>query len=216
MTASLARPTLPNQFAFVYLASASPRRAALLDQLGAEHRPLVPGRDEDAERLEAERPGETPGSYVRRVALAKLVAAQARLGRRGLPPAPILTADTTVALGRRIFGKPRGPEHAVEMLEALSGRTHRVLTAVVVGDADQRLHHMAVSETRVRVASLSQHMIERYVASGEPRDKAGAYAAQGRFGAWIEHLSGSWTGVVGLPLHETLQLLARARVRVAP
>lgn len=208
---------LPNQHDFIYLASQSPRRAELLDQLGVAHRPLIAGRDENIELLEETRIGELPLAYVQRVALAKLVAARGRRVRRGLPPAPILTADTTVALGRRILGKPRDPDEATEMLRSLSGRTHHVLTAVVVGTAGAEeggQHFMAVSDSKVRFAEMSQHSIDRYVASGEPRDKAGAYAIQGRIGAHVEHLDGSWTGVVGLPLLQTMRLLARARVRI--
>ena len=204
---------LPQQFDFVYLASASPRRAQLLDQLGVRHRPLLPGANENPESWEEARSGELPQAYVQRVALRKLQAARQRLGRSRLPPAPILVADTTVALGRRMLGKPESPEHAREMLRALSGRTHRVLTAVVVGGA-QPPHHLAVSVSKVRFAELSDATIDRYVASGEPRGKAGAYAAQGRIAAWIDHLEGSYSGVVGLPLRETAQLLARARVRL--
>lgn len=204
---------LPNQYDFVYLASASPRRAQLLDQLGVPHKPLAPGRNENTEAWEEERSGELPMAYVQRVALRKLMEARKRLALRRLPPAPILVADTTVALGRRMFGKPESPRQAVEMLQALSGRSHRVLTAVVVGSPNQQ-HYMDVSVSRVRFATLSQHSIARYVASGEPRGKAGAYAAQGRIAAWIEHIEGSFSGVVGLPLHETTRLLSRARVRM--
>lgn len=203
---------LPNQHEFVYLASASPRRTQLLDQLGVAHQPLLPGRNEDAEALEAERSGEAPADYVQRVTLRKLAAARQRLAARRLPPAPVLVADTTVALGRRILGKPDSPEHAAELLRALSGRSHRVLTAVAVGTG--AAHFLAMSVSRVRFAALSQRSIELYVASGEPRGKAGAYAIQGRMAAWIEHIEGSYSGVMGLPLHETAQLLARASVRM--
>ncbi|MFO1326622.1 MAG: Maf family protein [Rubrivivax sp.] len=205
--------SLPNQYDFVYLASASPRRAQLLDQLGVEHRPLLPAGNENPESWEEERSGELPLAYVQRVALRKLAEARKRLRLRRLPPAPILVADTTVALGRRMLGKPDDPAQAREMLQALSGRTHRVLTAVVVGTA-QPLHHLAVSVSKVRFAELSHTTIDRYVASGEPRGKAGAYAVQGRIAAWIDHLEGSYSGVMGLPLRETAQLLARARVRL--
>ena len=120
---------------FIYLASASPRRAQLLDQLGVRHRPLLPGPEEDAEALEAEFAGEGPADYVSRVTRAKLQAARRRLRVRGLAPAPILVADTTVALGRRILAKPADAAHAAAMLRALSGRTHHVYTAVAVGRA---------------------------------------------------------------------------------
>jgi septum formation protein len=197
---------------FVYLASQSPRRAQLLDQLGVAYRPLLPDSRENVELLEQERSGELPGEYVRRVTLLKLNAARVRLSRRGLPQAPILCADTTVALGRRILGKPADKADAAEMLAALSGRTHRVLTAVAVTAGTQSV--LEVSESRVRFAELSQSSIRRYVDSGEPQGKAGAYAIQGRIAAWIERIEGSYTGIMGLPLHETTRLLSRARVRL--
>ena len=204
--------SLPNQFDFVYLASQSPRRVQLLDQLGVAHKPLLPGRDENAEALEVERSRELPMLYVQRVTLRKLAAARKRLDQRRLPEAPILVADTTVALGRRILGKPSNPDEARAMLSALSGRSHRVLTAVAVSAG--KLHYMEVSVSRVRFAPLSAMTIQRYVDSGEPRGKAGAYAVQGRIAAWIEHIDGSYSGVMGLPLHETALLLSRARVRL--
>jgi len=195
---------------FVYLASQSPRRQQLLDQLGVKHKPLLAGPDEDVERLEEERSNELPLDYVRRVTLLKLFAAQARLKRRKLPEAPILCADTTVALGKRIMGKPASPAEAVEMLSALSGRTHRVMTAVVVSAGRERFLDTSIS--RVRFAAMSQQTIQRYVDSGEPRGKAGAYAIQSRIAAWISHIEGSYTGIMGLPLHETTTLLSRVRV----
>ena len=197
---------------FVYLASQSPRRAQLLEQLGVAHRPLCPDAEEDAEALEAVRAGELPLDYVRRVTRLKLGAARVRLRRRGLPAAPILCADTTVALGRRILGKPLDDDQAAVMLRALSGRSHRVLTAVAVGAGTRTL--LATSVSRVRFAVLPEATIRRYVASGEPQGKAGAYAIQGRIAAWIEHIEGSHSGIMGLPLHETTLLLARARVRL--
>jgi septum formation protein len=195
----------------VYLASQSPRRAQLLDQLGVEHRPLLPAQSEDAELLEAERPGEAPVDYVRRVTLAKLLAARQRREQRGLPDAPILTADTTVAAGRRILGKPRDAADALAILSALSGRWHQVHTAVAVSHGAQSL--LALSTSRVRFVALSQRTIKNYIASGEPFGKAGAYAIQGPIAAWIERIEGSYTGIMGLPLFETRDLLARARVR---
>ena len=203
-------PMLPH--AFVYLASQSPRRVQLLDQLGVPHRPLLPDPGEDVEALEQERSNELPMDYVQRVALLKLNAARARLKRRRLPAAPILCADTTVVLGRRILGKPLHDGQAAEMLRALSGRTHRVLTAVVVSAGTQR--HLLTSVSKVRFADLSETTISRYIASGEPVGKAGAYAIQGRIAAWIEHIEGSHSGIMGLPLHETTTLLSRARVRL--
>lgn len=197
---------------FVYLASQSPRRAQLLDQLGVAHRALLPDAAEDSEALEDVQPGELPLDYVRRVTLLKMKAARARLQRRHLPAAPILCADTTVALGRRILGKPTDDEDAAAMLRALSGRSHRVMTAVAVSTGRRTL--LETSLSRVRFAELSEASIKRYVASGEPRGKAGAYAIQGRIAAWIAHIDGSHSGIMGLPLHETTTLLARARVRL--
>lgn len=199
---------------FIYLASQSPRRAKLLDQLGVAHRPLLPDAGEDAEALEALHPGELPLHYVRRVTLAKLKAAAARLLRRGLPAAPILCADTTVALGRRILGKPADDEDAAAMLRALSGRTHRVLTAVAVAAGKGARPTLLTSVSHVRFADLAEATIGRYVAGGEPRGKAGAYAVQGRIAACIAHIEGSHSGIMGLPLHETTTLLRRARVRL--
>jgi septum formation protein len=204
---------IPGTHGFVYLASQSPRRVQLLDQIGVAHRPLLPGPSEDVESLEEPRSRETPEDYVRRVALLKLGAARRRLAQRRLPEAPILAADTTVALGRRILGKPDGPDDARRMLRALSGRTHRVLSAVAVSHGATSLLETSVS--RVRIAPLSEAAIARYVDSGEPFGKAGAYAIQGRIAAWIERIEGSHSGIVGLPLYETRSLLARARVRMS-
>jgi len=199
-------------YSFVYLASASPRRAQLLSQLGVAHRPLLADRTEDAEKLEEERSGEPAADYVRRVTLAKLQAARARLAKRKLPEAPILAADTTVVLGRRMLAKPRDPAHAAEMLRALSGRSHRVMTAVAVSAGRSNL--LDVNVSRVRFAELSERSIQHYIDSGEPQGKAGAYAIQGRIAAWIEHIEGSYSGIMGLPLFETTRLLARAHVRM--
>jgi septum formation protein len=202
--------TLPASL--VYLASQSPRRAQLLDQLGVRHELLLADGDEDAEALEAGRRGELPVAYVERVTRAKLAAARQRLRVRALPFAPILAADTTVALGARILGKPADAAHAQAMLTALSGRTHRVLTAVAVASGRRTLFALSVS--RVHFAAIAAAEIEAYVASGEPFGKAGAYAIQGRAAAWIERIAGSYTGIMGLPLYETAQLLRRARVRL--
>jgi septum formation protein len=196
---------------FVYLASQSPRRRQLLAQIGVHHEPLLPGPDEDAEALEAERSGELPAAYVERVTRAKLVAARARLVRRGLPFAPILCADTTVALGRAILGKPRDAADAAATLARLAGRTHRVITAVAVYDG--RRSRLAVQASHVRFAALSQAEIDAYVASGEPFGKAGAYAIQSQAARWIVHVEGSHSSIMGLPLYETAQLLRQARVR---
>lgn len=201
--------------AFVWLASASPRRAELLDRLGVTHRPLLAGADEDSEALEAELAGESAELYVERVTRAKLAAALARRLARSLEPAPVLAADTTVVLEGRILGKPRDDADARGMLGALSGRTHRVLTAVAVADAAGRAA-LLVSTSTVRFAALDADAIARYVAGGEPRGKAGSYAVQGAAGAWIVELAGSPSGVMGLPLHETALLLRDAGLSAGP
>ena len=199
---------------FVYLASQSPRRRELLDQIGVRHEPLLAGADEDVEALEATRDGETPEAYVERVTLAKLRAATRRLRARGLAPAPILCADTTVAIGTRILGKPLDGADAARMLALLSGRSHRVISAVAV--AARGRSRLAVSVSRVRFATIAPARIERYVASGEPFGKAGAYAIQSGAAAWIEKIEGSYTGIMGLPLHETAALLEWAGLDVRP
>ncbi len=199
---------------FVYLASQSPRRRQLLEQIGVAHRLLLPDPHEDAEAIEALHPGELPAVYVERVTRAKLRAAVARHARHGLPAAPILAADTTVAIGRRILGKPADAAEAIDMLGALSGRTHRVLTAVAVQAG--RRSALAVSVSRVRVARLGTAVIERYVAGGEPFGKAGGYAIQGVMAGWIEHIEGSHSGIMGLPLYETAALLRGAGLPLSP
>ena len=190
---------------FIYLASQSPRRSQLLDQLGVRHELLLPDTDEDAESLEIQLRSEAPKTYVQRVTGLKLDAALKRMARRKLSPAPVLCADTTVALGRSIFGKPEDAEDANRMLRALSNRPHRVMTAIAVGWGDQ--YAVACSESWVTFADWSEPDLDAYVASGEPMGKAGAYAVQGRAAAHIAHLSGSYSGIMGLPLFETAQAL---------
>ena len=192
---------------FVYLASQSPRRRELLELLRVHHELLVADVEEDIEALETARPLESPRAYVRRVTLLKAQAAVERLRRRSLPPAPILVGDTTVALGRAILGKPADVDDARRMLAMLSGRTHRVLTAIAVAD-DVRVE-LALSESRVRMRFIDPDEIDAYVASGEPLGKAGAYAIQGRAATFVQHISGSHSGIVGLPLFETALLLKR-------
>ncbi len=189
----------------IYLASQSPRRRQLLEQLGVRYELLLPDADEDSEGLEAVLPGEAPLVYVRRVTQLKLDAALARLKRRGLPAAPVLCSDTTVACGPVMYGKPADAADARRMLCELSDRTHRVLTCVAVGTPRRRA--LAVSASRVTFAALNAHQIRRYVASGEPLGKAGAYAVQGRAAAFISQISGSYSGIMGLPMFETAQLL---------
>jgi septum formation protein len=193
---------------FVYLASQSPRRRQLLEQLGVGYELLLPDPQEDAEALEAVLPGEAPAVYVRRVTSLKLDAALARLAARQLPPAPILCSDTTVALGRTIYGKPEDPQDAGRMLSELSGRTHRVLTAISVQCGSRRLASLSTSRVSFEVMTADQ--IKAYVATGEPMGKAGAYAIQGRVSMHIRHISGSYSGIMGLPLFETASLFRAA------
>ena len=199
---------------FVYLASQSPRRRQLLEQIGVPHELLLPGDDEDAEALEAERAGELAAAYCERVTLAKLAAARRRLQARGLPAAAIVCSDTTVALGRRILGKPVDAADACATLRLLSGKTHRVITAVAV--AAGRATLQAASVSRVRFAALPERVIQAYVATGEPFGKAGAYAIQSSIAGWVEHIDGSYSGIMGLPLFETAQLLRKAGIPWLP
>lgn len=190
---------------FVYLASQSPRRKQLLEQLGVKFELLLPDASEDAEALEVVRPNEKPRTYVQRVTALKLEAALKRLKNRGLTPAPVLCSDTTVAIGNTIFAKPDNAEHAKEMLRQLSGQTHRVLTAVSIGTMHKQSRALSISQ--VRFADLSKQDIDRYVASQEPLGKAGSYAIQGKAAAFISHISGNYSGIMGLPMFETAHLL---------
>ncbi len=200
---------MPN---FLYLASQSPRRSQLLEQLDIRHELLLPNVagdiSEDAEAIELQRPGEAPKAYVERVTGLKLDAAVQRHARRGLPAGPILCSDTTVALERRIYGKPENAADAARMLSELAGRSHRVLTAVALQVGAKRLAALSVSS--VQFAALTPEQIAAYVATGEPLGKAGAYAVQGRASAFIPVLRGSYSGIMGLPLFETSQLLRAA------
>ncbi|MDR1969620.1 MAG: Maf family nucleotide pyrophosphatase [Burkholderiaceae bacterium] len=197
---------------FLYLASQSPRRRQLLEQIGVSVKLLLPDDADAAEALEQVRAGEAPGRYVRRVTRLKLQDAVRRLHASGWPAAPVLCADTTVALGAQIFGKPRDAREAARMLRQLSGRTHRVITAVAVQAGSAA--HQAVSDSRVRFAPLRPADVAAYVASGEWQGKAGGYAIQGRAAAFVEHISGSYSGIMGLPLHETAILLRRVSFSV--
>ncbi|WP_077035272.1 nucleoside triphosphate pyrophosphatase [Pelomonas sp. KK5] len=196
---------------FIYLASQSPRRRQLLEQMGVRHELLLAGPEEDAEALEAVIDGEDPERYVERVTGAKLDAALVRLAARGLPPAPVLCSDTTVTIDGHILGKPADAAEAEAMLALLSGRTHRVITAVAVGLGADRVARTSVSE--VDFDPLSAEQIRRYVESGEPFGKAGAYAIQSQAAAWIARIEGSYSGIMGLPLYETAQLLSHWQIR---
>ena len=194
----------------IYLASRSPRRRELLAQIGVKFEPLLfrEGPRQDADTDEAVRPGEQPGDYVRRVTRLKAEAAWQRVVmRRGLQRKPVLAADTTVALAGEILGKPVDRPDAERILRLLSGTQHRVLTAVSVAFEERR--EIAVSESLVTFAALDDARIAAYVQSGEPFDKAGAYGIQGRAGAFVERIEGSYSGVMGLPLYETAELLRK-------
>ncbi|CAG4908518.1 Maf family protein [Paraburkholderia gardini] len=199
-------------YPFVYLASQSPRRQELLQQLGVHFELLLPRPDEDAEALEAELPGERAHHYVMRVCVAKAGAARARLAASGHANAPILVADTTVTIDDAILGKPAGADDAVAMLTRLAGRDHEVLTAVAVVAADGTLLPAVLSTSRVRFTAVEAAALRRYVATGEPLGKAGAYGVQGRAAEFIEHIDGSYSGIMGLPLFETAALLRAARI----
>jgi septum formation protein len=190
---------------FVYLASQSPRRRQLLEQIGVRYELLLPLPEEDAEALEVVLPGEAPLSYVKRVTQLKLEAALQRLKARNLPKGPVLCADTTVALGREILGKPENAQDALRILKKLSGHTHRVLTAVAMGEGKRRVSSVSISS--VTFANMTPAELKAYVASGEPMGKAGAYGVQGLAAAHISAIKGSYTGIMGLPLFETAELL---------
>jgi septum formation protein len=198
----------------VYLASKSPRRRELLKQIGVQYELLLI-RDQPPARLdidEAVLPEELPRAYVERIVKVKSDAGMRIMRARRLPVRPILTADTTVALGDEIFGKPANPEEARAMLGKLSGQTHQVLTAVAVTfDFDT---HQMLSTSYVTFAPLSEADIKRYLDSGEWKDKAGGYAVQGIAAKFVAKISGSYSGVMGLPLHETTLLLRKAGVLI--
>lgn len=183
--------------ALIYLASASPRRAALLRQIGVAHEVRAVELDE------TRRNGEAPAAYVRRVAeeKARVVWSRLPVGKR----LPVLAADTTVELDGEVFGKPSGRDEAVAMLSRLSGRTHEVHTAVAVRHRSGG--GSLVSTSQVTMRTMSPAEIEWYWGTGEPADKAGAYAVQGKAAIFIRHLAGSYSGVMGLPLCETWELL---------
>jgi len=197
----------------IYLASRSPRRRELLSQVGVRYHLLLfrsrPDSPPDVD--ESILPNEQPDTYVERVARAKVQAGWRLLRLRNLPFAPVLAADTTVALDGQILGKPADRKEAGEMLAALSGRRHDVFTAVALM-RDERIDS-AVSRSEVQFKQLSPEEIAQYTATGECDDKAGAYAIQGRAARFIMELRGSYSGVMGLPLFETGQLLEKLRDR---
>ena len=193
----------------IYLASKSPRREELLRQLGIDFVSLrlreSPGRERDI--VEAARDAEPALHYVERIARTKATMGWQRMLQRGLPHQPVLGADTEVVLDGAIFGKPEDAADAVRMLALLSARTHHVLTAVALCWEQQTM--VEISTSAVTFRDVGREEIERYVATGEPFDKAGAYAVQGRAASWLSRIEGSYSGITGLPLYETAQALAR-------
>ena len=193
----------------IYLASKSPRREELLRQLGIEFVSLrlreSPGRERDI--LEGAHDAEPALHYVERIARTKAAIGWQRTLQRGLPPRPVLGADTEVVLDGASFGKPEDVADAVRMLALLSARTHQVLTAVTLCWEQQTMTEISTSAVTFR--AIGRDEIERYVATGEPFDKAGAYAVQGRAAAFASRIEGSYSGIMGLPLYETAQALAR-------
>ena len=205
----------------IYLASQSPRRQELLTQIGVKFQLLLADPSEDAESLEAQLPNEPALVYVQRVTLAKLTAAKQRLHARGLDLAPILCADTTVALilednKEIILGKPADQQDAKRILQILSGKTHQVHTAIAVlsnphmNDVQPRL---LISSSQVTFKSLTDEEISAYILTNEPMGKAGAYGIQGVGSCLISNISGSYSGIMGLPLFETSQLLNETGVQ---
>jgi len=187
----------------IYLASRSPRRQELLRQIGVGFDELrlreAPGRDPDI--VEGPRDGESAPDYVKRIARTKANVGWERMTERGLPPRPVLGADTEVVLDGHIFGKPADSQHALEMLARLAGRTHAVMTAVAL--RWEREFVILMSTSQVTMRELTADEMARYVATGEPVGKAGAYAIQGLAAAFITRIDGSYSGVMGLPLAET-------------
>lgn len=197
----------------LYLASRSPRRRELLHQIGIDFDTVVfrDGLRADSETDETPLPGETPVAYVERVARAKAMHGLKIVVERRLPMRPVLSADTTLEFEGDIIGKPVDIADAAAILRRLSGRTHRVLTGVAVDHQGRTEYLLSTSEVRFR--QIDDEEIRHYVMSGEPMDKAGAYGIQGRAGMFVEHLSGSYTGVMGLPVCETGELLKRLGFR---
>jgi len=197
----------------LYLASRSPRRRELLHQIGIDFDTVVfrDGKRADSETDETPLPGEPPVDYVERVARAKAIHGLRIVEERRLPMRPVLSADTTLELDGQIIGKPVDMADAADILRRLSGRTHRVLTGVAIDHQGRSEYLLSTSEVRFR--PIDDEEIRHYVISGEPMDKAGAYGIQGRAGLFVEHLSGSYTGVMGLPVCETGELLKRLGFR---
>ncbi|MFV1997097.1 MAG: nucleoside triphosphate pyrophosphatase [Acidiferrobacterales bacterium] len=186
----------------VYLASASPRRQALLKQAGIRFQVILPDVEEVAQ------PGELAEDFVMRVARDKAQAGQDLVIKENRPSAPVLAADTCIDLDNEIIGKPGDREEGLRILSRLAGRSHQVLTAVVLMEEEKS--QQVLSRSRVAFGPLSEKEIEDYWESGEPVDKAGAYAIQGKAAAFIEHIEGSYTGIVGLPLFEVVNMIKKS------
>ena len=193
----------------IYLASRSPRRRELLKQAGIAFDLLLmrADRQRGVDVDEAPLAEEAPVDYVMRIASAKAAAGWRQVVMRRLPAGPVLAADTTIVLEGDIVGKPDNAEHAQQILRLLSGRTHQVLTAIAVARGDHL--EAALSTSAVEFRELEDGEIRRYVETGEPLDKAGAYAIQGRAAVFVRAISGSYSGIMGLPLYETAELLRR-------
>lgn len=187
----------------LYLASQSPRRRELLQQIGVPHQVV------SADVTEVPRTQESPSDYVQRLAREKAEAGLASVKRLMLPPKPVLGADTIVVINNEILEKPQSPEHAAEMLRKLAGATHQVMTAVAMtaGTLVEERCEIKLSVTDVVFRPLSEQEIATYWRSGEPRDKAGGYAIQGLGAVFVQQIRGSYTGVVGLPIEQTVLLL---------
>ncbi len=198
----------------IYLASRSPRRRELLKQIGVPFELLLLREDlrRGADVDETPLPDESAGIYVLRIARAKAEMAVRQIAYRALPQKPVLAADTTVVFEGEIIGKPDDADHAARILRALSGREHQVLTAVAMALREQIETQISVSSVWFR--EIPEAEIRRYCASGEPLDKAGAYAIQGRAGAFVTRIAGSYSGIMGLPLAETVELLQKFSVTV--
>ena len=206
-------PTIASQNR-IYLVSRSPRRRELLKQIGV-HFELLLLREHPAKRCDVDEtplPGEPPDQYVLRICNTKAELALQRIHERHLPALPLLAADTTVVLDGQIIGKPANAEDAAATLKRLSNRTHQVYTAVAVANGASLASELSTSQVTFR--ALDEAEIRRYVQTGEPLDKAGSYGIQGRAAVFISRLEGSYSGVMGLPLFETAQLLKRPGISV--
>ena len=198
----------------IYLASSSPRRRELLRQIGVKFDLLAfrtGERGQDADVDETPLPNEPPRHYVERVAFNKALAGVLRLSWRKLPRQLVLAADTAIDVDGCIIGKPADADDACEILRRLAGRTHRVLTAIALSDGERTQSRLSVSDVTFR--PLTEDDIRRYIATGEPMDKAGAYGIQGRAAAFITEIRGSYSGIMGLPLFETASLLEASGYR---